>query len=277
MGHRHYSVKLQDYPKIDARLLSVSLAKDEKDWQSVFHTHHFTEIFFVANGSGNFLFRNDIHPIKAGDLIIIPPYLEHTEQSIPGMPLEYYVLAIDGIAFQTKENAPAAQIFCDFDSRAMVGDLFAQIYYEVKSEKYGSEMICQHLLDILVLRILRSSRQLVPVSINTVRMTKECAQIKEYLDTNYAEHITLETLTSLTHMNKYYMAHSFTKFTGMSPIQYLNQRRLETACQLLRDTDYSISDISSQTGFSSQSYFTQIFRKFYGITPVKYRQLHSED
>ena len=73
------------------------------------------------------------------------------------------------------------------------------------------------------------------------------------------------------------MAHSFTKFTGMSPIQYLNQRRLETACQLLRDTDYSISDISSQTGFSSQSYFTQIFRKFYGITPVKYRQLHSED
>ena len=107
-------------------------------------------------------------------------------------------------------------------------------------------------------------------------MTKECAQIKEYLDTNYAEHITLETLTSLTHMNKYYMAHSFTKFTGMSPIQYLNRRRLETACQLLRDTDYSVSDISSQTGFSSQSYFTQIFRKFYGITPIKYRQIHTK-
>ena len=100
------------------------------------------------------------------------------------------------------DQTASAQVFCDFDSRAMVGDLFAQIYYEVKSEKYGAEMICQHLLDILVLRILRSSRQLVPVSINTVRMTKECAQIKEYLDTNYAERITLDTLTSLTHMNK---------------------------------------------------------------------------
>ena len=276
MGHRHYSVKLQDYPKIDARLLSVSLAKDEKDWQSVFHTHHFTEIFFVANGSGNFLFRNDIHPIKAGDLIIIPPYLEHTEQSIPGMPLEYYVLAIDGIAFQTKETAPSAQIFCNFDTRRLIAYLFAQMYYENKHGRESSEQICQRLLEILILRIMRT-RNVVPVPLTTVRMTKECAQIKEYLDTNYAEHITLETLTSLTHMNKYYMAHSFTKFTGMSPIQYLNQRRLETACQLLRDTDYSISDISSQTGFSSQSYFTQIFRKFYGITPVKYRQLHSED
>ena len=60
-------------------------------------------------------------------------------------------------------------------------------------------------------------------------MTKECAQIKEYLDTNYGEHITLDTLTGLTHMNKYYMAHSFAKYTGFSPIQYLNRRRFVTA------------------------------------------------
>lgn len=275
MGHRHYSIKMQDIPRMDCRLLSVSLSKDEKDWQSVFHTHHFTEIFFVQNGKGNFLFRNDIHPIATGDLVIVPPYVEHTEQSIPGMPLEYYVIGIDGIAFQAKDSAAAAQIFLSFDNRMLAADLFAQMYYEVKAEHEGSDLICQHLLEILILRIMRS-RNVIPVPITSVHMTKECAQIKEYLDTNYAEHITLETLTSLTHMNKYYMAHSFTKFTGLSPIQYLNRRRLDTACQLLRDTDYSVSDISSLTGFSSQSYFTQIFRKHYGITPVKYRQSHAD-
>ncbi|HJB35641.1 MAG TPA: AraC family transcriptional regulator [Candidatus Blautia merdipullorum] len=277
MSHRHYPIKENDITRTNSRLLSISLSKDEKDWSSVLHTHPFTEIFFVLKGKGNFLFHRDIRPIETGDLIIIPPYLEHTEQSIPGTPLQYYVLGIDGIAFQSEDQTASAQIFCDFDSRAMVGDLFAQIYYEVKSEKYGAEMICQHLLDILVLRILRSSSQLVPVSINTVRMTKECAQIKEYLDTNYAERITLDTLTSLTHMNKYYMAHSFAKYTGLSPIQYLNQRRLAASCQLLCDTDMSVSDIASSTGFSSQSYFTQTFRKFYGITPIKYRQSHTEN
>ena len=107
-------------------------------------------------------------------------------------------------------------------------------------------------------------------------MTKECAQIKEYLDSNYSEHITLDTLTSLTHMNKYYMVHSFTKYTGLSPIQYLNQTRLKRAQHLLRTTNYSISDIASSTGFSSQSYFTQIFRKNFNMTPVKYRQEHAE-
>lgn len=276
MSHRHYSIKENEIPRIDSRLLSISLSKDEKDWPSVLHTHPFTEIFFVINGKGKFLFHRDIHPIETGDLIIIPPYLEHTEQSIPGTPLQYYVLGLDGIAFQREDQTTSAQIFCNFDNLTMIRELFAQIYYEVKTEGYGAEMICQHLLEILILRILRSSRQLVPVSINTARMTKECAQIKEYLDTNYAEHITLDTLTSLTHMNKYYMAHSFVKYTGLSPIQYLNRRRLEAACQLLKDTDLSISDIAGSTGFSSQSYFAQAFRKFYGITPIKYRKSQDE-
>ena len=277
MSHRHYSHQRKRDPKINSRLLSISLSKDEKDWPSVLHTHPFTEIFFVLNGKGNFFFRRDIRPIETGDLIIIPPYLEHTEQSIPGTPLEYYVLGIDGIAFQEEDQSSTAQIFCNFDNVSLIRDLFAQIHYEMKSGGYGAELICQHLLEILILRILRSSRQLVPVSINTVRMTKECAQIKEYLDTNYAEHITLDTLTGLTHMNKYYMAHSFAKYTGLSPIQYLNRRRLEAACQLLRDTDLSVSDIAGSTGFSSQSYFTQTFRKFYGITPIRYRQDHEKE
>ena len=82
--------------------------------------------------------------------------------------------------------------------------------YEIRTAQYGSQTICQHLLEILILKIIRS-QQLIPVSINSIRMTKECAQIKEYLDSNYAEHITLDTLTGLTHMNKYYMVHSFTK------------------------------------------------------------------
>lgn len=276
MSHSQHSVKTNEIPKMNARLLSISLSKDDQDWQSVFHTHHFTEIFFVLEGKGNFLFREGTRSIRTGDLIIIPPYIEHTEQSIPGTALKYYVLGIDGVTFQTKYDAATAQIYCNFDNNSMLANLFDQIYYEMKGDRYGAEQVCQHLLQVLLLRIVRT-KHLIPVSINSVRMSKECAQIKAYLDTNYASHITLDTLTGLTHMNKYYMAHSFTKFTGLSPIQYLNRRRLEVACQLLTDTDYSISDIANLTGFSSQSYFTQIFRKFYDVTPIRYRQTHNRN
>ena len=254
-----------------ATLLSIALSKDEKDWKSLLHTHYFTELFYVVNGKGNFLFRDETYPIEPGDFVIVPPYTEHTEQSASGNPLEYFVLGIDGVTFQRESEQAGKQICGSFSSTPFITDLFEQMLYEVRSSEYGSDAICQKLLEVLILKIIRSLH-VVPVPAITVRMTKECAQIKSYLDTNYADHITLDTLTGLTHMNKYYMAHSFSKYTGLSPIQYLNERRLEVACGLLTETDHSVSEIAASTGFSSQSYFTQIFRKKYGTTPIKYRQ-----
>ena len=276
MSHRQYAVKTTNLEKLNARLLSVSLSKDEKDWKSVFHTHHFTELFFVVNGEGNFLFRDEKYHIRTGDLVIIPPYMEHTEQSIKNTPLEYYVIGVEGISFQPADEETCVQVFCNFSNKSLISDLFAQMLYEVRNPSYGSDKICQDLLEILILRIVRY-QHVIPVPITSTYMTKECARIKEYLDINYSEPITLDTLTELTHMNKYYMAHSFAKYTGQSPIQYLNQRRMKAACTLLKDTDHSISSISSAVGFSSQSYFTQAFRKKYGMTPIKYRQLHAAD
>lgn len=275
MSHRHYSVKDTDIQKLNARLLSISLSKDEEDWQSILHSHHFTELFFVAGGEGNFLLRDKTYHIATGDLIIVPPYIEHTEQSTDAA-LEYYVIGLDGISFQTESHQEDGLVFCRFPDKFIISELLSQMLYEVRNDGYGADTICQKLLEVLILRIIRS-QHLIPVSLNTLRMSKECAQIKDYLDTNYAEHITLDTLTSLTHMNKYYMSHSFVKYTGYSPIQYLNMKRMEAACTLLTDTDMSISAISSAAGFSSQSYFTQIFRKHYGMSPIKYRQSHASN
>lgn len=275
MGHRYYTIKDKAIEKMDVRLLSISQSKDEKDWQSLFHTHPFTELFYVASGSGVFVLPDREFDISTGDFIIIPPYTEHTERSHAETPLEYYVLGIDGISFQSDREDLSAYLIRNFGSSPYIAELFCYMIYEARNEEYGSDSICHHLLEILILRILRNNK-LVAVPSNAMRMTKECARIKEYLDTNYSEHITLNTLTELTHMNKYYLVHSFTKYTGLSPIQYLNERRLKTACMLLRETDFSVSEISSSTGFSSQSYFTQSFRKKYGVTPVKYRQLHGD-
>ena len=276
MSNRHYLINSEDLQNLNAKLLSIAFSKDEGDWKSIMHTHHFTELLFVVSGEGSFSFNQEQSPLRRGDLVIIPPYTEHTERSSQNHPLEYYVLGIDGISFLSQKDRECAQVFCNFEHDPSIHELFRQMLYEIRTAQYGSQTICQHLLEILILKIIRS-QQLIPVSINSIRMTKECAQIKEYLDSNYAEHITLDTLTGLTHMNKYYMVYSFTKYAGLSPIQYLNQTRLKRAQHLLKNTNYSISDIASSTGFSSQSYFTQIFRKNFNMTPVKYRQEHAKN
>ena len=118
--------------------------------------------------------------------------------------------------------------------------------------------------------MLRNDDLSIVKSRNTF-LNRECTQIKNYLDSNYSENITLDTLADITHMNKYYMAHAFTRYTGLSPINYLIQKRIQEGKSLLESTSHSIAQISIMLGFSSQSYFSQAFKKATGRTPVQYR------
>lgn len=78
-------------------------------------------------------------------------------------------------------------------------------------------------------------------------------------------------------MNKYYLAHAFTKHTGVSPINYLIKKRIEEAKNLLSATDYSVAQIALSVGFSSHAYFAQVFKKEVGMSPISYRKQSRKD
>ena len=106
---------------------------------------------------------------------------------------------------------------------------------------------------------------------------RECSRIKRYIDSNYQDDITLDSLAKMAHLNKYYFVHAFTKFYGQSPMNYLTMRRIQTSQDLLTSTDYSISEIAQLSGFSSPSYFSQCFRKSCGMTAAAYRKQKRSD
>ena len=111
-----------------------------------------------------------------------------------------------------------------------------------------------------------------PLIFPSFHPSKECALVKRYLDSHYSDDINLEQLASLSHLNKYYLSHEFTRYYGISPISYLTHRRIEVCKNLLENTDHEISDIAHLAGFSSQSYLAQSFRKYCGMTAGEYRR-----
>ena len=56
MSNRHYLINSEDLQNLNAKLLSIAFSKDEGDWKSIMHTHHFTELLFVVSGEGSFSF-----------------------------------------------------------------------------------------------------------------------------------------------------------------------------------------------------------------------------
>lgn len=96
-------------------------------------------------------------------------------------------------------------------------------------------------------------------------------EISAYIDTHLAEPISLDQLASLTATNSQYLCRFFKEVSGMSPIQFVLNRRIDHAASLLRTTDHSVLDISIDCGFENVSYFIRKFRQLKGKTPGAYR------
>ena len=88
---------------------------------------------------------------------------------------------------------------------------------EVKNKEEHFDIICQDLLEALMLTIMRRTRQGLSVAPNQ-KITKECRFVEQYIDEHFREDITLRKLSDLTYLNKYYLVHSFKRYKGVSPI-----------------------------------------------------------
>ncbi len=103
---------------------------------------------------------------------------------------------------------------------------------------------------------------------------KENQSIKravDYITQNYGEDISLEDVADHIQINPSYLCVLFKKNIGMTFSHFLNKIRIDKAKQLLENTEYSVMEIAVACGFSDQSYFTKVFKKYTGVTPKKYR------
>lgn len=273
MSSLNYRLNDTDLKHIDARLLYITESSFGADWLSIPHTHHFVELFFITKGNGKFMIENELYTIKKNDLIVINPNVLHTEYAEEGSKdsFEYVVLGVNGLKFLDMSLNQTFLIYDFSNQRQLILNYLNLLLEEIKLKKENFTLICQNLLEALLLIIARGTKADLKIE-PSKKITQECRFIEQYISTHYKEEITLDELADLTYLNKYYLIHSFKEFTGYSPINYLINVRINEAKHLLSTTDYPISKVAMQVGFSSHSYFCQIFKKETGQSPLQYRK-----
>lgn len=97
----------------------------------------------------------------------------------------------------------------------------------------------------------------------------------DYIHDNLHTRITLDALAQHTGLNPSYLSRLFKKETGSSVSEYIRSLKIDTAKNMLIYSDFSPSEIASVLAFSDQSHFTEVFRKYTGVTPRKFQTLHS--
>lgn len=274
MSRSHYNLNQDNSFTIrgTAKLLNAASAKYGGDWHSVPHTHNHAELFYIVGGKGQFLIEDQLYPVNTNHLVIINPNVTHTEVSLNAQPLEYIVLGIEGVELSITENSNGQFCILDHFESMDITSCLRNILREMELKQPGYEDICQAFMEILIIRLMRSTGLSVPAEPQNTVGNRQCAAVRRYIDHHFKESITLDQLAEEAHMNKFYLSHAFKQEYGVSPINYMISRRLEESKYLLAETDLSMSQIAQLLGFSSLSYFSQVFRKTQGLSPMEYRQ-----
>lgn len=95
--------------------------------------------------------------------------------------------------------------------------------------------------------------------------------VLDYIHKNLSNKIQINELSSKSYLNRSTFFKLFKEQFGITPVDYINRERLRLAKHLLADTDYNVTEISWQTGFTDVNYFVRLFKKNQGITPGSYR------
>lgn len=276
MSNKRHDFSYEKRQHSNEKLLYISSAVYDADWHSVAHTHYFSEVFFILEGTGQFLIENNFYPVSSNDLIIVKPNVFHTEVSAPSNPLKYIVLGIEGLDLTPTSSHKEDVLFCIanlYDIRDTVLFYLRQMLNEVEKKQPGHDILCQNFIENLIIILNRHpkfSNTLIPS--NPKKSSYLSAAVRHYIDNNYKYDITLDSMAEIVHSSKYHIIHTFTAEYGVSPIKYLISKRIEESCYLLESTDHSLSSISRMLGFSSPSYFSQAFKKEMNCSPLEYRK-----
>lgn len=147
---------------------------------------------------------------------------------------------------------------------------------ESKSDEPQGRLYAESLVHSLALHLARhySTSNTIAEQISTGGLSgSKLRRAKEFIVEHLEEDLSLSEISQAVDLSPFHFARAFKRTTGLTPQQYLTERRIERAKALLANADLPIVEVSFRSGFKNQSHFTTLFRKFTKMTPKVWREL----
>ncbi len=255
------------------------------------HSHDFYELVIIVSGKGDHITSGNTFPLFPGNVFVISPGLEHGYQNVNNLHL-YNILFTSKIfidSFPDLRNMPGyhalmtiepnyrneqlLQYFMQLTPSQMgiIMPIVENMQKEADSIESddGSASIAMSLM-VQLLVILFRYYSSSPRKDNTTIL--RIADAISFLEAHTNKSISIKELIEITNMSVSTLNRHFQNATGLSPIEYHIQLRIEEATRYIRSTDLNMNEISEATGFSDANYFSRQFRKVMGMSPREYKK-----
>ena len=246
------------------------------------HTHADSyEMIQTWTESGNVLIRDKVYPMRRGALFFIRASDLHATN--PSDPAQY-----------ERSKVVVSEDF--LDQLAKIGNFreyMEQVFFHTGGTCFLPEKEQMEILDGIFRELMLAGKtggafqkgRMTALLLMLIGQTVQQAELKpsggetrltrvvDYINDNLQEPIAMEDICRAAGVSRYYLCRLFKKTLGMTVSQYIMQRRLSLAREMLVTTDKQVSEVAFDCGFSSFAYFSRMFREAEGCSPRTYRNV----
>ncbi len=220
------------------------------------HEIKFNELTFLISGEMTYYVNDISHHISSGDIIYVPS--GSIRQREIGEVLNDYV----SINFHADKRLELDTVLkgCINNEVKLLLNYFETAYSSPSTDRQAKLALA---VETLVLQIIDN--------LNDSYTSPLSAEIISFISSHYTEKITLNDISQATFYSSAYCENEFKRTTGKSIINYLIDVRINAAKKLLAESSMSCARIAAAVGFEDANYFSRIFKKRTGYSPLRYR------
>lgn len=242
-----------------------------------FHYHEFCKVLLLVSGKGSYTVEGQRYALRSGDAVLIGSRCVHKPELDPDATYERIIIYISPAFLQRESTEDCALLDCFAASpvlrlkepaRKKLFEIAAGLEKELNRQEYGRDIASNAVLLRLLIQIAREQRR------DKTQMTqpetpknKRILEIMAYLEAHLEEDVDIDRVAETFFVSKYHMMRQFRKETGYTVYDYLLQRRLLYARELIAG-GMRATEACYRSGFGSYSSFTRSYAKHFGSTPT---------
>lgn len=246
------------------------------------HWHPELELDYVLRGGVDFTINGRPQMLTAGECLFLNSGVLHTARQREDMESALIMVVVFRPSLFAKEHPDSGFLrYFSGSEESLVWDgageeevpvrLALERLAGLREGEYGYELMC--LSEISRIWLYASRRMQQGGQRNDGGAAHgPVKKMLAYIHDHYQEKITIDQLTAFAGVSRTQCYSHFKQYTGLSPVAYLNDYRLNRAAALMLETECSVTEAGYACGFGDSSYFVKLFRQRFGVPPMRYRR-----
>lgn len=220
---------------------------------------NYYDLTFVLKGTMTYIANGKTYVLHEKDAVLFPPGTLR-ERKANNEPTQYIAF---NFQIQPNRSLPF-EFFLPHCMTPIIRHLISIISDMKICSPYHSEEKIVNILNSILFELIDA---------NNIRITNEhVIKIIKYIDENIQKKLSLKTISQQMNLSKEYTSYIFKKELGKTLTNYINEQKLLLARDLIYNYKISLRDVAAHLGYEDYNYFSRIFKKYYGVTPINFKK-----